>query len=253
MSAKKGQNVGESNPFAKLTRSKVIDMRKRYKLGESSAKLARRYGVTQGAVLNALKGKSWGHLPGVISARTTRGENNSQCILSETDVRSAVQLYNAGQSMEAVAELFGVSRGAIQNIFLRKSWRHLDLDISEGRARRQRLIGSMQGRALLDEESAADVKRHIAAGVSEHRIAAMYRISRSAVTHVKQGDTWRHVPWPEGYFNPAVVFPGGRPSSDKTPVRVRGARKESKRLEAVAKLRKRLTPPPQPASPPDKE
>jgi hypothetical protein len=50
---------GEGSPRAKLSRADVAEIRRALADGESGAALARRYGVTRGAIYHIAKGRAW--------------------------------------------------------------------------------------------------------------------------------------------------------------------------------------------------
>lgn len=58
-----GQTRGENHPSHRLTEKKVIEIRKRYAMGESSRTLSEEYGISHTNILEAVRGKSWKHLP----------------------------------------------------------------------------------------------------------------------------------------------------------------------------------------------
>lgn len=58
-----GDQLGARNSIAKLDERKVLAMRKRAARGESTASLARRYGVERGTVHGVVAGRSWRHVP----------------------------------------------------------------------------------------------------------------------------------------------------------------------------------------------
>ncbi len=54
---------GEKHSRALLTDNIVIEMREEYQKGASVAELARRYNVSMGCVHNAVRRKTWKHVP----------------------------------------------------------------------------------------------------------------------------------------------------------------------------------------------
>jgi hypothetical protein len=70
--AAKGRSVlpdvrGEAHGSAKLTRSHVVAARELHRHGVSVAQLARLMPAGWDAVSNAIRGKTWGHVPGAVS------------------------------------------------------------------------------------------------------------------------------------------------------------------------------------------
>lgn len=54
---------GVRNPRAKVTASDVLDIRERWAEGESPTALAAEYSITQPAVQDIVRGRTWAHLP----------------------------------------------------------------------------------------------------------------------------------------------------------------------------------------------
>ena len=59
---------GERHPSAKLTEAEVVDLRRRYREGESRASLGQACGVTRSALQRALCGGTWSHLPDAVKS-----------------------------------------------------------------------------------------------------------------------------------------------------------------------------------------
>jgi hypothetical protein len=57
------QARGEGHPGAKLTTARVLEMRRRFKAGETSVVLAEAYGVGQAVAWKAIHGLTWAHVP----------------------------------------------------------------------------------------------------------------------------------------------------------------------------------------------
>ena len=58
-----GMRYGVNAPIHKLNDKKVIDIRKRYAMGESARNLAKENGVAHNTILTIVKGNKWKHLP----------------------------------------------------------------------------------------------------------------------------------------------------------------------------------------------
>jgi len=59
-------NQGERSVQARLTNEIVLECRRRYLSGETQTALAAEFGVTSGAMCNAVHGKTWAHLTELI-------------------------------------------------------------------------------------------------------------------------------------------------------------------------------------------
>ena len=58
-----GHTIGEKNPRAKLTDKIVLKLRKEYESGTSIDSMRKKYGIPWSTISNAVKGKTWKHLP----------------------------------------------------------------------------------------------------------------------------------------------------------------------------------------------
>lgn len=59
----KGLPYGSLSPSAKLDADSVMEIRRKYADGESSTTLAKEYGVSKNAILEAVRGDTWSFLP----------------------------------------------------------------------------------------------------------------------------------------------------------------------------------------------
>lgn len=81
--ARKGRNrwtFGEGNPFAKLTETRVVEMRQRYAAGGVSYReLGCEYGVCETTANKIVHGEKWRHVPGAIERRSHRSRRVASC------------------------------------------------------------------------------------------------------------------------------------------------------------------------------
>ncbi len=61
--------------------------------------------------------------------RSPRGEKSAHSRLTEADVKEIVHLYLKGANYKSLAERFGVHRMTINDIFRRRTWRHVTQDL----------------------------------------------------------------------------------------------------------------------------
>ena len=57
-------------------------------------------------------------------------------------------------------------------------------------------IGEQSGRAKMTNSMALDAKRRILSGESSGSIARSLGVTTRAISLIKQGKNWRHLPWP---------------------------------------------------------
>ena len=58
-----GRVTGEKNPKARLTPEIVLNLRAEYKVGVTIQEMVDKYGYPWNTIGNAVKGKTWSHLP----------------------------------------------------------------------------------------------------------------------------------------------------------------------------------------------
>jgi len=61
---------GEGNPNAKLTETAVVQIREKYRAGVPVSVLADEFGVTQNAIRNIVKGRTWKHVGGPVESHS---------------------------------------------------------------------------------------------------------------------------------------------------------------------------------------
>lgn len=67
----------------------------------------------------------------------------------------------------------------------------------------QRSAGSANARSVSDEETVSKMKRDVWDGMPKTKVAEKYGVSVSFVSHMSNGRTWKHVPWPIGPARPS--------------------------------------------------
>lgn len=114
-------SIGSNRTDSKLTESDVLDIRKRYKRGESNqSELAEVYGVHQVQISRIITGKEWAHV-GSIDLGYNKGKK-----LSEGDVLEIRNAYRIGVfSQSEIADAYNVDPALISKIVNRKIWTHL--------------------------------------------------------------------------------------------------------------------------------
>ncbi len=121
---------GTRHGGAKLTDDQVIAIRSRYAVGNvSQEELAADYGVAGSLICLIVTGKRWRHVAGEYGrppTRRSKGEQHPNTRLTEAMVIELRARYAAGGiGQVALAAEYGVSQTTINNILLRKVWRHV--------------------------------------------------------------------------------------------------------------------------------
>jgi hypothetical protein len=57
--------------------------------------------------------------------------------------------------------------------------------------------GSRVGTSVLSEESVAEIKKALRAGLKQADIAARFNICTAVISHINTGRSWAHVAWPK--------------------------------------------------------
>lgn len=121
--------VGENHPLSLLTESQVLEIRELRANGEKIRVIAEMYGVSQGAVSGAVYGNNWKHLPPPsprnIPAICEVAEKRQGSRFKESQVLEIRRLRSEGLKLKVIAEVYGVSQGAIAMIVYRHTWKHI--------------------------------------------------------------------------------------------------------------------------------
>jgi predicted DNA-binding protein YlxM (UPF0122 family) len=136
-----------------------------------------------------------------------RGSANRQARLTEADVVEVRALYRRGLDVSEIAARFQVSRSAIQLLLAGKTWGHVpdpDGPVVMRRGRPARLL-------CLSPEQVVELRTLYRQGSAMEEIAARLKVSAAAVRCVLIGQTWRHLPDPDG---PIVIRKPGASGED---------------------------------------
>ena len=96
-------NRGERSATAKLTEAIVAECRRRYAAGEPQEALAREFGVTSGAMCNAIRGKTWANVPysvPVTSGKPSQRTNAFRAKMSEKGRRGAAARWHGSDPVQ---------------------------------------------------------------------------------------------------------------------------------------------------------
>lgn len=126
--AEKRDVAGEAHPQAKLTKSDVLEIRRRIVAGESHKSIAKAFGITRVSVTEIRTGNKWSSVP--INAQDAVARERYRYVhapakLTKTDVLEIRRLIAAGKGNTEIAEAYGVSHSNVSCIRLGKSWQSL--------------------------------------------------------------------------------------------------------------------------------
>lgn len=129
------------------------------------------------------------------------GEKGSLAKLTNFQVNQIRKLYSLGHSSVQISKVFGVDKSNILFIVNGKTWTSVpfdDVDVSDIEVpSRKTNKGSEVWVAALSEDDVVQIHDRLRAGESNTKIANDFKISRSAVYHIKCGNTWKHLDLPE--------------------------------------------------------
>jgi hypothetical protein len=109
---------------AKLTESKVLDLRNRYAAGVHYKTLARQFGVAIPTIPSIVQGRSWKHVGGPITHRGhAAGSRMANAKLTESAIPIIRQRSAAGATRASLAREYGVSESTILHIVQGKVWK----------------------------------------------------------------------------------------------------------------------------------
>jgi hypothetical protein len=125
---------GENASRAKLKDTDIPIIRSLFMEGNRLDQIAQRFSVTPSIIFNVIHGKSWTHVPSLLSESAIaaeirdhqiHGETHHQAKLTENQVIEMRMLYRQGKRFCDIARQFGLTRSHARRIVLRKSWAHL--------------------------------------------------------------------------------------------------------------------------------
>lgn len=111
---------GERQHLSKLTADGVLAIVCCAQRGDSHQSIAAKFGVTKQAVTAILNGKTWRHVTNRSPAAIKRPNK-----LSERQAKRVLRLRSNGWTQQAIADHFGVSKGAVNDLCNGRTWKHL--------------------------------------------------------------------------------------------------------------------------------
>jgi len=191
---------GEQHKLAKLTDTKVKEMRFLAASGVSCATLAAKYGVSPGVAANAIFGKSWKHIPfqpGELEAILAH-KNRHLKIISAEDILEIRRLAASGCSYTQIAKMKDLSVSGVSKIVRGDYHRDLPIDPRE-QALAQRLakerFGRAQGIATPIETKIVQAVMKLASETDYpfDEIGKQTGTSAAVVHEIVHGKSWKNV------------------------------------------------------------
>ena len=124
---------GEAHKNSKLTEAVVIELRRAYFADPAPTldELAALFGVSNGAISMAIRGKTWAHVPGAIAGPIPSrsgvyvrcGPDSANAKLTPKDARKIKAERENGMSYQKIADAHGVSIATIWRMLNGRSWK----------------------------------------------------------------------------------------------------------------------------------
>lgn len=129
----------------------------------------------------------------VLHGTRSRGESHGASRLTEAMVLEIREAYAAGTELQReIAARYGVTQVTVSDVVRGRRWNHLG-PVKKRAVRSAVYRGRRHARSRATEEVVRDIRRRVAEGVSQAELARHHGLSESAVNHIVQGRTWRHV------------------------------------------------------------
>jgi hypothetical protein len=118
------------------------------------------------------------------------GENNGCCKYTDDQVRRAVGLVVAGDSIATASACSGVSEGMIQQVLGGVRRQYLGLADKELLAARSQGRGQRHPRASFTEQQVRDIR---SSDERTYILASRYGVSQQCIASIRSGRTWKHL------------------------------------------------------------
>jgi hypothetical protein len=120
------------------------------------------------------------------------GSQRPTAKLCEEDILPICELYDWGDTIKDIAEMYGVSANVIGTVVRGKSWRHIPREPRPGRKRSTPCRWAPA--AKLRPDDVREIRRRYAAGESCGQIAEDYPVDPSSIAAAATRRTWRSIP-----------------------------------------------------------
>jgi len=119
----------------------------------------------------------------VLRGRSNKGSKHGRAKLKESDVLEIRKLLQEGMSGADIGRKFGVTKAAISQIKIKRTWKHLTDDmVRKGRSSSKLSIKDVLG-----------IKIMLQQGFKQKDIAKEYGVTIGTISHIKTGRQWSHL------------------------------------------------------------
>lgn len=122
--------------------------------------------------------------------RMPKGEKHISTGLTEDDVRQIRYFGYTDMTKKAIGERFGISRQAVTDILLKRTWSHVDPEWQSPDSKKK---GQKHPFAKLTEADVRKIRTLSEDGLSQRKIAARFNVSRGTIEPILKFKTWKHV------------------------------------------------------------
>jgi transposase len=193
---------GDDRKLRKVSSADVLEMRALWRGGKSSSEVASRFGLSESGAHAAIRGITWGHLPGAVTREETvilrhpRGERHGLAKLTESAVAEMRSVYRQGESTWGLAKRFGVCFSTAKSAIRGFNWTHLENAVPPGEHRRfgTHRRGERHCNAKLRDQKVVEMRGLYRAGSTVQAIADRFGLGYSTAHAALTGTGWAHVP-----------------------------------------------------------
>lgn len=117
---------GEESANTHLTDADVLEIRRLDSDGVGLPEICEMFNIARATACQIVTGATWSHLPvGEQRDRTTRGESKHGSKLTESDVREIRASRSAGETLQTIANRYGIATSTVSSIDRRTKWKHV--------------------------------------------------------------------------------------------------------------------------------
>lgn len=200
----KGKKLGprDTQPGAKITKSDVPEICRRYASGEDNESIAKDFGISFWSISDIAGRRTWKKVPVpkdieeacLRRARSRKRDFPSIAMLNLEQVTEIKQRLVNGDPQSDLAREFGVSSGAIFAITKNLSYAYVPWPDSPNAPPRVKEKPACRGcNASLTDDQVREVRKLLSEGMNPHAIGAKLGISGGSVRQIRDGTTYRYV------------------------------------------------------------
>jgi group I intron endonuclease len=123
-------------------------------------------------------GHKYGERHRMLSSKNNRGSKNHAATITEKTATRIKELLNTKMTHKEIALLLGTSKNVVALIGSGKTWKH---------------VGSEVKSRIISTETVIKIKSMLANKISRLSIAEELNVSKTVVTEIACGRTWRHI------------------------------------------------------------